>query len=85
MSIPSLSKKFKERTGLTVTQYINRERIRRAQILLKNPANSLWQIAEVTGFANVNYLIRVFKKVTGTTIGEYRKQLGIKVSDEEED
>lgn len=85
MSIPSLSKKFKERTGLTVTQYMNRERIRRAQILLKNPANSLWQIAEVTGFANVNYLIRVFKKVTGTTIGEYRKQLGIKVSDEEED
>lgn len=84
MSIPTLSKKFKERTDLTVTQYMNRERIRRAQILLKNPANSLWQIAEITGFANVNYLIRVFKKVTGTTIGEYRKQLGINGTEEDE-
>lgn len=83
MSIPSLSKKFKERTGLTITQYVNRERIRRAQSLMKNPSNSLWQIAEITGFANVNYLIRVFKKVTGMTVGEYRRQLGISVQEED--
>ena len=83
MSIPSLSKKFKERTGLTITQYVNRERIRRAQSLMKNPSNSLWQIAEITGFANVNYLIRVFKKVTGMTVGEYRRQLGISVTEED--
>lgn len=85
MSIPSLSKKFKERTGLTITQYVNRERIRRAQILMKNPSNSLWQIAEITGFANVNYMIRVFKKVTGMTVGEYRRQLGISAPEEEQD
>ena len=83
MSIPSMSKKFKERTGLTITQYVNRERIKRAQILMKNPSNSLWQIAEITGFANVNYLIRVFKKVTGMTVGEYRRQLGIRVPEED--
>ena len=85
MSIPSMSKKFKERTGLTITQYVNRERIRRARILMKNPSNSLWQIAEITGFANVNYMIRVFKKVTGMTVGEYRRQLGISAPEEEQD
>lgn len=83
ISIPSMSKKFKERTGITITQYINTERIERVKILLKNPSNSLWQIAEDTGFANVNYLIRVFKKITGMTIGEYRRKLGIIVTDEE--
>ena len=62
---------------------MNRERIGRAQTLMKNPANSLWQIAEITGFANVNYLIRVFKKVTGMTVGEYRRQLGISVQEED--
>lgn len=83
MSIPSMSKKFKERTGLTITQYVNRERIARAQILMKTPSNSLWQIAEITGFTNENYLIRVFKKVTGMTVGEYRRHLGISVPEEE--
>lgn len=85
MSIPSISKKFKERTGLTITQYINRERIRHAQMLLKDPGNSLWQIAESTGFANVNYLIRVFKKVTGMTIGEYRKQIGVTAQEDDDE
>ena len=82
MSIPSMSKKFKERTGITITQYINTQRIKQVKLLLKNPSNSLWQIADSTGFANVNYLIRVFKKITGMTIGGYRKSLGINADDE---
>ena len=82
MSTASLCKKFKERTGITIIQYINKKRIEKAQILMKNPRNSLWQIAEDTGFANVNYLIRVFKKITGVTVGEYRKQIGVGSNEE---
>lgn len=77
MSIPSFSKKFKERTGLTAVEYINERRIERAKALMKNQNYSLWQIAEMTGFSNANYLVRVFKKVTGQTASEYRKQYGI--------
>lgn len=84
MSIPSMSKKFKECTGITITQYINEQRVKQVKLLLRNPANSLWQIAETTGFANVNYLIRVFKKITGKTIGEYRRSLRISTPDEKE-
>lgn len=77
MSIPSFCKKFKERTGMTLVQYMNEKRIDKAKILLKNRNYSLWQISEATGFSNANYLIRVFKKVTGQTVSEYRKQFGI--------
>ena len=73
MSVPSFSKKFKERTGLTLVQYLNESRIRQAKVLLKNPHYSLEDVASATGFSNANYLVRVFKKVTGMTIGEYRK------------
>lgn len=73
MSIPSFSRKFKERMGKTLIQYLNECRIEKAKILLENKTLSLEQVAEEAGFSNANYLIRVFKKVTGQTIGEYRK------------
>lgn len=73
MSIPSFSRKFKERTGKTLVQYLNEQRIGRAKALLENKSLSLEQIAGKVGFSNANYLIRVFKKITGQTIGEYRK------------
>lgn len=77
MSIPSFSKKFKEQTGLTLVQYLNEKRIDRAKVLLKQKKYTLWQVAEMTGFSNTNYLLRVFKKITGQTISEYRRQFGI--------
>lgn len=77
MSVPSFCKKFKERTGMTLVQYMNGKRIEKAKQLLKNKNYSLWEVAELAGFSNANYLIRVFKKVTGQTVSEYRKQYGI--------
>jgi len=73
MSIPSFSRKFKERMGKTLIQYLNECRIEKAKTLLENKNLSLEQVAEEAGFSNANYLIRVFKKITGQTIGEYRK------------
>ena len=77
MSIPSFCKKFKEQTGKTVTQYLNDKRIESAKVLLREQKYSLEEIAEMTGFSNSNYLLRVFKKTTGCTIGEYRRKYGI--------
>lgn len=73
MSVPSFCKKFKEQTGMTVTQYINEKRIEYAAVLLKQPGYSIEEVAEMAGFSNSNYLLRVFKKSTGKTIGQYRK------------
>lgn len=74
MSVPCFCKKFKEQTGMTVMQYINDKRIEYAAVLLKQPRYSLEEVAEMAGFSNANYLLRVFKKSTGKTIGQYRKQ-----------
>lgn len=59
--------------GKTLIQYLNECRIEKAKTLLENKNLSLEQVAEEAGFSNANYLIRVFKKITGQTIGEYRK------------
>ena len=43
--------------------------------LRKSRQLSLEEVAELAGFSNANYLLRVFKKSTGKTIGQYRKQI----------
>jgi YesN/AraC family two-component response regulator len=73
MSVPTFSKKFKEQTDMTLVQYLTELRIERAKYLLKNKQNSLEAVAEKSGFSNANYLVRVFKKVTGQTVSEYRR------------
>lgn len=60
-----------------MVQYMNEKRIEKAKLLLKNRKLSLEQVAEMTGFSNANYLIRVFKKMTGQTVSEYRKRFDI--------
>ncbi|MCI5860062.1 MAG: response regulator [Blautia sp.] len=78
MSVPSFCKKFKEQTGMTVMQYINEKRVACAASLLKQSQYSLDEIAALAGFSNSNYLLRVFKKSTGKTIGQFRKQYGLR-------
>ncbi len=73
MSVPTFSKKFKERTNMTLVQYLNERRIERAKKLMQNKNISLEEVAEKSGFSNANYLVRVFKKVTGVTVSNYRK------------
>lgn len=77
MSIPTFSKRFKDRTGMTLVHYLNEQRVMQVKALLRNRNLSLWEIAEQTGFSNTNYLVRVFRKVTGQTVSDYRSQLGI--------
>ena len=68
-----LCKLFKERMNISFVSYLNQVRIDHVKQLLKGGRLSLDEIAEKTGFNNANYLVRVFKKTTGQTICEYRK------------
>jgi AraC-like DNA-binding protein len=74
MSTASFCKKFKSRTGMTLVQYINLKKIEQVKALLRENKYTLENIAEKVGFCNENYMIRVFKKVTGQTIKDYRKR-----------
>lgn len=75
MSVSAFAKKFKEKTSMTPVQYINRRRIEKVKECLKNQEYTLAEIAEITGFSNENYMVRVFKKMTGKTISDYRKKV----------
>ena len=62
--------------GTTFSELINSYRVVYAKKLLQE--NSLYvldYIAEESGFASVNSLLRAFKKATGLTPGQYRKTL----------
>ena len=49
-------------------------RIEYAQKLLKESDMTVNKVAEASGYANTSSFIRAFKKLTGNTPGEYRKE-----------
>lgn len=68
-----LSSRFKEETGYSVRNYINKVRLENAQnILLKNQ-DTLSVIAQQVGFEDVRYFTRLFKQFSGCTPTEYRR------------
>ena len=69
-----ISSYFKEKMNVNLTDYINNYRIKKAVILSENPQNKNKDIAEMVGLPNINTFIRLFKKYTGYTPGEYRKK-----------
>ena len=52
---------------------MNLKKIEKVKEYLDKENYTLREIAELTGFSNENYMIRVFKKVTGKTISSYKK------------
>lgn len=56
---------FKQATGITITDYINKIRISAACDLLASSPMSMSEIADFLGFCEPSYFNKVFKKVTG--------------------
>lgn len=62
-----LSRCFKQETGETVFEFINRYRVRMAQQFLRHRPESVTDVAFRVGFNNVTYFNRTFKRYTGMT------------------
>ncbi len=69
-----LSKKFRRITGVTFKEYLNYIRIRRASQALLTTDDSITQIAADCGFNGSNYFKDIFRKTTGFSPREFRKQ-----------
>lgn len=68
-----LTRIFKSVTGFTVTEYLTVCRIRKAKALLTKTDLSITEIAAQTGFGNITYFEKIFKRMTEYTPLQYRK------------
>ena len=69
-----LSRLFKTHTGLTLREYLARERIEAAKQLLATTDRTIPQIASLLRFCDQSYFTMVFRRQTGQTPGEYRNK-----------
>jgi len=69
-----LSNLFKKDLQINFTEFLNEVRIQKAKELLVDSYLKAYEISEKVGFADNTYFCRVFKKLTGSSPNEYRKQ-----------
>lgn len=74
LSTSYLSSLFKKEIDVNFIEYLNEIRIEKAKGLLLETYLKTYEIAETVGFNENTYFCKMFKKVTGTTPGEYRKK-----------
>ena len=67
------SRIFKEKFGVSLTEYITRKRLSHAIMLLSESVLSVEEIGECVGFPDKNSLYHAFSRYLGTTPGEYRR------------
>ena len=62
-----------EKLNVNYTEYLLAVRIRKAEKLLAEKDYRVYEVAEMVGFSNSQYFNQCFKKSTGLTPGEFRK------------
>lgn len=70
-----LSTLFKKEMGITLTDYVNKQRIDAALKLLNTGDMQVQDIAYFVGISDVNYFSKLFKKQVGNTPSGYRKEI----------
>jgi two-component system response regulator YesN len=69
-----LSRKFKEKTGVGLNEYMVIFRLKKAkEFLLTRDKMSICEVAFHCGFNDSNYFSWLFKKTYGVTPSQYRK------------
>ncbi len=72
MSEKYISRYFKKHFHITISQYINHLRLEHAKQLLAVSNLSVTDVAMQSGFTNVSYFIRSFKKIYGISPRKFR-------------
>ncbi|NWL90320.1 DNA-binding response regulator [Paenibacillus sp. 79R4] len=66
---------FKEKTGVTIHEYLTGIRLEKAKEMLNDPSLKVQDIAMKVGYESTSYFISLFLKSQGVTPNEYRKKL----------
>ena len=73
MSITFLNKKFREETGYTFNEFLNRYRIQKSIEMMKEGKMKITAIAMSIGFSDYRYFNKVFKKYTAMLPSEFHE------------
>ncbi|EEF59946.1 transcriptional regulator, AraC family [Pedosphaera parvula Ellin514] len=66
---------FKESTGMTPLQFVTRQRVTRAQQLIRETSRSLIDIGLEVGYTSPSHFAQVFRRVVGVTPNQFRSSL----------
>ncbi len=75
MSAGYFSGLFKAETGMTLTDYVNQKRIKKAKQLLKTTGLQIKEISFECGISDDNYFSKLFKRYVGISPKEFRRSL----------
>ena len=67
-----VSRLYRNKTGITITEAINNIRIEQAKLLLEQSSCRVYEVAQQVGFEDAAYFTNVFTKRVGCSPSEYR-------------
>lgn len=71
-----LAVKFKKETGITLTEFVLKEKVEEGKRLLRYTDKSIFSIASYLGFSSQSHFANVFKKYAHSSPNEYRLKHG---------
>ena len=75
VSATHLTRLFKKKYDMGVVDFITEKKMSLAEELMKREDLTVSYIASKLGYSNYSYFTKVFKKYTGKTPTEYKKEL----------
>lgn len=75
MSKSTFYRYFRNEFGMTPLQYVNEQRMERAQELLRDAERTVTDVSYALGFSSVSHFIDMFKKHVGQTPKTYQQQV----------
>ncbi len=73
-SLPYLSKRFKEDTGVSFVHYLQNYRVMQGCRLLTSSRCSLAEITEMVGYRDVKFFASLVKRMTGLSPADFRRR-----------
>lgn len=73
-----LSELFHQHEGITITDFILKEKVNLTKNLLSYSPYTYSEIAAYLGFSSQSHLGKIFKKHTGLTLKQYRDRFGVR-------
>lgn len=77
MSREHLCRTFSEIASISPMAYVNRFRVKKSLEYLRDTDRTMQEISDLCGFGSAGYFNRLFRRYTGQTPGQYRKNAAI--------